>query len=65
MNIANIIAIPVQTAGVGLGEMDAKLIQKIEELTLYIIGQEKRMSELEKKNENQAKEIQELKTKLN
>ncbi len=37
--------------GVFLGEMDAKLLQKIEELTLYTISQEKRMNKLEKENE--------------
>ncbi|MDN5215682.1 hypothetical protein QQ020_26630 [Fulvivirgaceae bacterium BMA12] len=33
--------------GVSLGEMDSKLLQKIEELTLYIIEQEKRIKQLE------------------
>ncbi|MDD7886047.1 hypothetical protein [Flavivirga sp. 57AJ16] len=37
--------------GVFLGEMDAKLLQKIEELTLYTIAQEKRMNKLEEENE--------------
>ena len=31
--------------------MDAKLLQKIEELTLYTIQQEKRIEELEQKNQ--------------
>jgi len=35
--------------GINLGEMDAKLLQKIEELTLYIIEQNKRIEELENK----------------
>jgi hypothetical protein len=35
--------------GVNLGEMQVKLLQKIEELTLYIIQQEKRINELEEK----------------
>jgi hypothetical protein len=39
----------VKENGVSLGEMDAKLLQKIEELTLYIINQEKRIKELEMK----------------
>lgn len=39
----------VQERGLNLGEMNAILIQKIEELTLYIIEQEKRISELEEK----------------
>ncbi len=29
--------------GINLGEMDAKLLQKIEELTLYLIGQNKKL----------------------
>jgi hypothetical protein len=35
--------------GVGVVEMNKLLLQKIEELTLYIIGQEKRILELETK----------------
>ncbi len=35
--------------GVDMGEFQIKLLQKIEELTLYIIEQEKRIKELEKK----------------
>lgn len=35
--------------GIKLGEMNAKLLKKIEELTLYIIQQEKRIKELEKR----------------
>lgn len=35
--------------GVNLGEMDAKLLEKIEELTLYIIELENRISSLEEK----------------
>ncbi|WP_192350826.1 hypothetical protein [Algoriphagus sp. Y33] len=34
--------------GIFLGEMDSKLLQKIEELTLYIIEQNKRIENLEK-----------------
>lgn len=37
--------------GILLGEMDSKLLQKIEELTLYTIAQEKRIKNLEKENE--------------
>ncbi|CAM1345524.1 hypothetical protein [Tenacibaculum amylolyticum] len=43
--------------GFFLGEMDAKLLQKIEELTLYTIEQEKKIKSLEK----QLTEIEELK----
>jgi len=38
--------------GINLGEMDAKLLQKIEELTLYLIEQSKEIKELKTKNEN-------------
>ena len=50
----------VKEEGVNIGEMQAKLLQKIEELTLYVIEQDKtineqnrRMNELEKKVNNQ------------
>lgn len=46
----------VEKNGVHLGEMDAKLLQKIEELTLYII-------ELNRKIEQQQQEIDQLKRK--
>jgi len=36
--------------GIYLGEMDSKLLQKIEELTLYTIEQEKKIEKLEKEN---------------
>ena len=38
----------VQENGIYLGEMDAKLLKKIEELTLHLIEQNKRIDELEK-----------------
>lgn len=37
--------------GINLGEMDSKLLQKIEELTLYSIEQNKKIKELEEKIE--------------
>ena len=37
--------------GIQLGEMNAKLLEKIEELTLYTIQQEKKIEKLEKRNE--------------
>jgi hypothetical protein len=40
----------VEKEGFFLGEMDAKLLQKIEELTLYTIAQEKKIKELESLN---------------
>ncbi|CAM1374468.1 hypothetical protein [Tenacibaculum xiamenense] len=61
----------VEKEGFFLGEMDAKLLQKIEELTLYTIQQEKKIESLQKQNEEiqsqqkqidaQKKEIEELK----
>jgi len=36
--------------GIFLGEMDAKLLQKIEELTLYTLEQEEKIQQLEKQN---------------
>jgi len=38
----------VQKNGIDLGEMNAVLLKKVEELTLYIIDLEARMAELEK-----------------
>lgn len=38
----------VKANGVSLGEMNVKLLQKIEELTLYVIEQNKRIEALEK-----------------
>ena len=42
----------VNKDGVSLGEMNVKLLQKVEELTLYIIEQDKRLTELESKLKN-------------
>ena len=39
----------VDAEGIELGEMNRRLLEKIEELTLYILQQEKRIQELEKK----------------
>jgi hypothetical protein len=44
----------VKTNGISVGEMNAKLLQKIEELTLYVIEQNRQ-------NQKQATEIQSLK----
>ena len=51
----------VEKNGVYLGQMDAKLLQKIEELTLYTIQQEKQIQELKK----QTQEIEKLKALVN
>ena len=50
-------AAEVAEHGISLGEMDAKLLQKVEELMLYTIEQEKRMQE-------QQKQIEGLKAQL-
>jgi hypothetical protein len=49
--------------GMNMSEMQTKLLQKIEELTLYSIEQEKKINEQEKKNialENEVKELKAL-----
>ena len=40
----------VEKEGIDLGKMDATLLKKIEELTLYVIEQGKKLTELEKAN---------------
>jgi hypothetical protein len=49
-------AAEVEQDGISIGEMQVKLLQKVEELTLYLIQQENTIQELKA-------EIQELKTK--
>ena len=46
--------------GVSLGEMDAKLLQKIEELTLYLIQQNKELKSAHQKIEELHKQVLEL-----
>ncbi|NER11543.1 fibronectin type III domain-containing protein [Muriicola jejuensis] len=40
----------VEQNGINLGEMNARLLQKIEELTLYILEQDRKIQYLEKRN---------------
>lgn len=54
----------VKENGVSLGEMQAKLLQKIEELTLYVIKQDKTIKEQGDKMNKQAELIKELQDKL-
>ncbi|ACU03274.1 hypothetical protein [Pedobacter heparinus] len=54
-------AAEVKANGIDLGEMNAKLLQKIEELTLYLIEIKK---ESDARNDKQTKEIEYLKSKL-
>ena len=49
-------AAAVEANGVNLGEMNAILIQKVEELTLYILQQDKKITDLQN-------QMNELKTK--
>ncbi len=54
--------------GIHLGEMNSKLLQKIEELTLYIIEQDKKIKDLEEQNlriEKNEKENTQLAERLN
>jgi hypothetical protein len=44
-------ATEVAANGVSIGEMQAKLLQKVEELTLYVLAQDKRLKQLEVENE--------------
>ena len=61
-------AVEVKANGVDLGEMNAKLLKKIEELTLYLIESEKRNTLQNAKQQNlidqQQKDIKYLKSKL-
>ncbi|MDB5012340.1 MAG: hypothetical protein JWQ25_542 [Daejeonella sp.] len=54
-------AAEVAKEGINLGEMNAKLLQKIEELTLHLIEQNKRLDGQDRRNEEQQKEINNLK----
>ena len=51
----------VMENGIALGEMDAKLLQKIEELTLYMIEMNKRVKSVEDENKLLKEEIKTLK----
>lgn len=46
--------------GINLGEMNAKLLQKIEELTLYMIDMNKRMNQLEQENSQLKEKVNRL-----
>ncbi|PWL29727.1 tail fiber protein [uncultured Roseivirga sp.] len=51
----------VETNGLDLGDMEATLLKKIEELTLYVIDQNKRLEKLEIENKDLKKEVAGLK----
>lgn len=50
----------VEKDGINLGEMDAKLLEKIEELTLYSIEQNKKLQNQSEKIEKLEKQLQQL-----
>lgn len=50
--------------GISVGEMQAKLLQKTEELTLYVIEQDKQIKEMKEKNIEQKEESKALKVEL-
>ncbi|MDW7694039.1 hypothetical protein R9C00_04740 [Flammeovirgaceae bacterium SG7u.111] len=49
--------------GLDLGEMDIKLLQKVEELTLYLIQQQKDMEALKKENQSLKQRLEKLENK--
>lgn len=51
--------------GLDVAQMDAKLLEKVEELTLYAIQQNKENKELKAELEKQKKEVEELKAMMN
>lgn len=50
--------------GISVGEMQAKLLQKIEELTLYVIEQDKKFNVLKQENEVMKQENKEIKQEI-
>lgn len=54
----------MQTNGLNLSEMNIKLLQKVEELTLYMIEQNKRLEFQQKENAIQSKQIAEQNNKI-
>lgn len=54
----------VAEKGINLGEMDTKLLEKIEELTLYSIEQNKQIKSQKEQLKQQSEEIKELKKQV-
>jgi hypothetical protein len=54
----------VETNGLNLGDNQAVLLRKIEELTLYLIEQNKIVDALKKRSDEQAREIDEQNTRI-
>lgn len=55
----------VETNGVGLADMNVKLLQKVEELTLYMIEQDKKLTRQQQISNTQQQIIEKLESKLN
>lgn len=53
----------VENKGLSLATVTTTVVQKVEELTLYTIDQQKQLEELKKQNEALAKQNQEMKTR--
>ena len=53
-------AVEVKENGIDLGEMNAKLLKKVEELTLYLIQQSKDIEVLQSENKDLAKKFKQL-----
>jgi hypothetical protein len=53
----------VSDEGVGMARMDALLLQKVEELTLYLLEMDKRMKRLEEENSQLKIKNEKLKSK--
>ncbi|MCM5663428.1 fibronectin type III domain-containing protein [Galbibacter mesophilus] len=65
MNVPS--ASEIEKYGIALGDMDAKLLRKIEELTLYTLQQEKKIRKLEEENQlinALLKRVEELESKM-
>lgn len=54
----------VKENGIVIGDMQAKLLQKIEELILYVIEQNKKIESLESRNDEQEKQIRNLQEQI-
>ncbi|WP_298731625.1 hypothetical protein [uncultured Chitinophaga sp.] len=53
----------VEKEGLDVGEMNKKLLQKVEELTLYLIDMKKEINRLVQQNEDQQQQISQLQSK--
>lgn len=54
----------IEKNGIVLGDMNMKLLKKVEELTLYLIEKDKQLGEQQKNNQSQQQQIDELKQEL-